>query len=327
MRVGSVVLSTHQGLGYLAKAFYDNGIVTHPVVLLHTSRKNHPEWFPDAPVVSVSRDAIKYLKLNDVNLFFETPFCWEAMRVRPCAFMPMHECTPEVLPGEPTLFINPSALEQSIWPEGVHIPVPVDVRWRQRRRVHTYVHNAGNLGINGRNGTMEVIHAWEHFVQSPAKLLVRTQEPLGYGLDNTSRCYRGRTLEVRTGTVPFGELYSEGEAFIFPEKFNGLSLPLQEARASGMLVIATDRFPVNTWLPQSCLVPPHGYTDDRIAKYLRPFQRAEVDPRDIARVVDATFTVDAAAYSNAGREWAQQHSWEALKPRYMEALRQCASST
>ena len=38
--------------------------------------------------------------------------------------------------------------------------------------------------------------------------------------------------------------------FVFPEKFNGLSLPLQEARAAGMLVLATDRFPMNTWLPR-----------------------------------------------------------------------------
>jgi len=40
---GAIVLATDQGLGYLAKDFYDNGIINKVLIYKHSRRKNHTE--------------------------------------------------------------------------------------------------------------------------------------------------------------------------------------------------------------------------------------------------------------------------------------------
>ncbi len=116
------------------------------------------------------------------------------------------------------------------------------------------------------------------------------------------------------------ELYSTGDVFIFPEKFNGLSLPLQEACAAGMLVMATDRFPMNTWLPNDPLIPIRGERIIQISGRLRAFKEAMIDPKDIAATIDRWYGEDISSFSESGREWAMRNSWQVLGPKYKELL-------
>ena len=46
-KVGSIVLATAQGLGYMAKDFFDNGIFHEVYIRPHNSRDNHYEWYPN----------------------------------------------------------------------------------------------------------------------------------------------------------------------------------------------------------------------------------------------------------------------------------------
>ena len=69
-RIGAIVLATDQGLGYLAKAFYDNGLITDVYVWPHSSRKPHYEWYPIR--VSIVDDLLEC----DSLLFFEEVFDW-----------------------------------------------------------------------------------------------------------------------------------------------------------------------------------------------------------------------------------------------------------
>jgi len=326
MRVGSLVFATDQGLGYLAKAFYDNGIVTDPIVVRHGRRPTHTEWYPGAPVLSdlTARALIevdRVLDVVDAMLCFETPFLWEVFnRAREknvrTFLMPMYECMPSRLPVEPDRYICPSLLDLRYFPDrSVHIPVPVKVKHQLRTRAKVFVHNAGNGGLRGRNGTDELLRAMR-LVKSPAKLLLRSQvqrdwppypELLG-------------KVTLTTGVVPADSLYEEGDVFVFPEKFNGLSLPLQEAHAAGMLVMATDRFPNNEWLPTDPLIKVSHYERSRVAARCVEFDEAILDPKDIAEKIDDWYDADITAYSEAGAEYAKENSWDVLKPRYLRAL-------
>ncbi len=285
MKVGSLVYATDQGLGILAKSFFDHGIIGNPLVVQHAHHVTHRDWYPYSAIVPIrglSREPFRqlirdYCKAQDVMLFFETPFDWGLIdycqeKGVKTVLMPMHECTPAKLPYLPDLFLCPSMLDfrcfQVTGADGAndgplvkYLPVPVKVEWKQRERARVFVHNAGHGGLIGRNGTREVLEAWNR-AEAPAKLILRSQEPLGFGLDdqtvrdaNTGRWKGLRTRTIKTGTIPHGQLYAEGDVFLFPEKFNGLSLPLQEARAAGMLVMATDRFPMNQWLPREVTCP------------------------------------------------------------------------
>lgn len=330
MRVGSLCFSTCQGLGILAKQFYDAGVITDVCTVAHGRRDEHPEWFPGAYHITNLRASdqkvkvMEWMSSMDAMLFFETPFMWELFDIaraqgKKTYLMPMHECMPDPLPSLPSAFICPSLLDiewaKRYYLERYYIPVPVQVPWRQRQRAEVFVHNAGNGGLMGRNGTAQLIEAM-HYVKSPIKLILRAQEPFA----GAPKGAFDKRIEYRYGTADYETLWDDGDVFIFPERFNGLSLPLQEARASGMLVIATDRFPMNTWLPADYLIPIRGTRKARVSPRCCEFDEAIVDPRDIAITIDSFYGKDISAYSASGKEWAESMSWERMKPQYMKVL-------
>lgn len=323
--MGTLCFATNQGLGILAKSFYDHGVVTDPMIVRHGKRKTHSDWYPaGTPQLSGlgssgRRKAEDFCKKMDVMLFFETPFIWELFPF--CrehgvktVLMPMYECYLRHPPYKPDKFICPSLLDQNHI-GGDFIPVPVEVPWRKRKTAQVFVHNAGNGGLKGRNGTKELVEALK-YVESPAQFIVRSQGELRIpsSLSNSAK------VEVIYGNHPYDTLWDEGDVFVFPERFNGLSLPLQEARAAGMLVIATDRFPINTWLPRDPLIPVGEYRRNQVSGGCLEFDDAIVDPKEIARRIDEWYGKDISDYSENGRKWAESMSWNNLKPLYMEAL-------
>lgn len=330
MKVGSLVYATEQGLGYLGKSFVDAGVVTDVMVIRHGRRQERDDWYNGSCRIMSMHDTSQRRLIEDfcasmeAMLFFETPFLWELIPF--CqragvkvALMPMHECMPDPLPAQPDLFLCPSLLDLQCYPGGVFIPVPVDVPWKQRTRAEVFVHNAGHGGLRGRNGTAELIEAID-LVKSPAKFIIRSQEHINIG-----KLVRNSGARVQMGTSPRESLYSEGDVFVFPEKFNGLSLPLQEAYASGMLVMSTDRFPMNTWLPRDPLIPSPRSERSRVSPRCREFDEAIVDPADIAAHIDRWYGRDVSEFSLLGQQWAEENSWATLKPRYVRTLeRLCA---
>ena len=309
-RVGSLVFATHQGLGILARSFVNHGVVTQVVVVGHGKRENHLDWYPSSQVCYDLRAGLDTLKAfcrsTDVMLFFETPFVWElidycrSVKVK-TVLMPMYECMPKTLPATPDAIVNPSELDQQYYRNGVHIPVPVEVPWRQRTKAEVFIHNSGNGGLNGRNGTRELMDAIK-YVKSPARIVIRSQ---------TTKDLSYEALWRHGG---------DGDVFVFPEKFNGLSLPLQEAYAAGMLVMGTNRFPMDQWLPNGPLIKVASYTEGYVSPRCNVFKEACIDPRDIAAKIDEYYGSDITAYSKQGRAFADRMSWARLKPRYVELL-------
>lgn len=321
MRVGSIVLATDQGLGYLAKSFYDHGIVDKVILIEHSSRYNHKDWYRPEDVCRSIEDLLS--KVDSLIFFEELWNYWKiipiarAARVK-TALMVMYECTRHPLPYQPDVILAPSLLDKQFYPHAVHMPVPVEVKWQQRKQARVFVHNAGNGGIGGRNGTNELLKAME-LVKSPVKLILRHQEPirLDSNLGLLERARKDPRIEIRKGTVAPEDLWTEGDVFVFPERFNGLSLPLQEAYASGMLVMAGARFPMTEWLPAEPLIPVSAYSKTSIA---RSFERADYDPKQIAATIDAWYDADIAALSRRGRDWARENSWLKLKGSYETVL-------
>lgn len=332
MRVGSLVFATDQGLGILAKDFYDHGVVTDVLVIRHGRHPEHDRWYPNAPRIGNlnGREELTqmraFVRSMDAMLFFETPFRWDLLADCKRSFlMPMYECMPDPLPAYPDKMICPSLLDlryaQQAIPFGyvnstfIPVPVPDSIKWKLRTRAEVFVHNAGHGGLCGRNGTKELIEAFP-LIKSPIKLIIRGQSLRDLPV---MRSDSGKTV-IAEGSVEYSELFRDGDVFVFPEKFNGLSLPLQEARASGMLVMATDRFPMNTWLPREPLIPTSGSIRSRVSPRCAEFDEAVIDPRDIAAKIDEWYGRDITEYSKLGSEWALMNSWEVLRSQYMEEL-------
>jgi hypothetical protein len=329
LRVGSLVYATEQGLGYLAKAFVDHGVVTHPIIVEHAHHTTHYDWYPgrmSVPIRHIMREPYhsmirRELSNCDVFLAFETPFDWTLFRylrnrqksIR-SYLVTMYECTPKVIPEEPDVYLCPSELDLYHFPhdKSRRIRIPVEVPWRQRTEAKVFVHNAGHGSFRDRNGSQKIGEAIR-LVKSDAKFIIRSQS---FGIPSNIPV----GIEERRGTVDYATLWDEGDVFLFPESFNGLSLPLQEARAAGMLVMATDRFPMNLWLPTEPLIKPFGYQYASISAAYREFDEAQIDPKDIAAKIDLWYGQDVSEYSRSGLLWAQANSWEKLKPGIMEEL-------
>lgn len=309
--VGSIVLATDQGLGYMAKDFFDNGLIHKVFIHQHSSRENHYDWYPASARVSSAQEL---LQKCETLLFFETPFSWKIIPMArdysvKTVLIPMYECTQFPFPYEPDLVISPSLLDQQYYKESQFIPVPVYAKWRLREKAQVFVHNAGNGGLGGRNGTRELLEAMQ-YVKSPIKLIIRSQVPI-------AREVKDPRIKYIVGTFPKEKIFEEGDVFIFPEKFNGLSLPLQEAFASGMLVMAGDRFPMNTWLPKEPLIPVDSYKKERIAV---EFDSAIYTPTAIARTIDEWYNKDITKFSLLGKEFLEKNSWKKLKEEYIKVL-------
>jgi len=305
--IGAVVLATNQGLGYLAKDFYDNGVIDKVFVYPHSSRKNHYDWYNNRV------DKMEDLLDCDTILFFETPFDWtiilkaRAKKVK-TVLMPMYECTNYPLIYFPDVILTPSDLDQQYYPKGIRInvPIPKHIKWRERQKALVFVHNAGNGGLGGRNGTKELIEAFK-WVKSPVKLIIRSQVPMNDVDDER--------IEVRVGQ--FDDIWSEGDVFIFPEAFNGLSLPIQEAYASGMVVMCGDRFPMNEWLPKEYLIPVKSYRKETLST---EFDYAEFSPEDIAEKIEEVYKSDIIITSRKGKKFGEDNSWKKLKAKYLKLL-------
>lgn len=331
MKVGSFVLATEQGLGRLAKDFYDEGIITDPFIIPHSSRSTNKSWFPNAPTVNFrdDKEMEKYIKTVDKLLIFETPFNWNVIPI--CRkhnvktfLVPMYECMPVKMPYEPDYYLCPSKLDSNYYTgyNCRYVPIPVSEEIRKGYRLRSkeskvFVHNAGNLGLNNRNGTGELIDAIP-MIKSSITLIIRAIKRLPWGIPESDNI----KVDLRIGVANYAELYQEGDVFVFPEKFNGLSLPLQEARASGMTVCATDRFPNNTYLPREVLITPSGKTKTRLGGHLNEFDSAVVSPIAIAETIDkiASGVINTNFLSYQAAEYNFQMSWKNLKPQWMEIL-------
>lgn len=115
----------------------------------------------------------------------------------------------------------------------------------------TFFHNAGWLGINYRKMTPAVILAFDAisreipgmtlFIHAQAEL-----EKLPPQVVNIVR--ENKNISYHVETVPAPGLYHKGRILVFPSKLEGLGLPLFEALACGLPVIATDSPPMNEFV-------------------------------------------------------------------------------
>ena len=304
--IGTVCLTTHQGLSYLARDFFRNGIVDLVSIHHHTSRANHYEWYKDR----VSPETL--LEKCDTLLFFETSFSSRILieakkKGIKTILIVMYESSPTSIIKMVDEVWSPSLLDQKYYPNSKLVQIPVDVKWRLREKAEVFVLNNGNGGLGGRNGLKEVLEAMQ-YVKSPIKLIIRSQVPVKIP-------YYDSRIDIRIGT--FDDIWSEGDVFIFPEHFNGLSIPLAEAFACGMAVMAGARYPMTEWLPQEMLIPVKGYHKESIAV---EFDCAEYDPKVIASKLDSVYNTNITKYSLLGKEFNEQNSWQNLKKVYRDLL-------
>lgn len=111
------------------------------------------------------------------------------------------------------------------------LQVPVNTSLIERRfvsKLNTFVHVAGYELHEDRNGTNALLDAIPH-VKSDVKFIIYSQHKIPTLIDS-------RVSTRATDFDNYWDLYSCGDALIYPRRYGGLTLPAQEAVAAGMLV-------------------------------------------------------------------------------------------
>jgi len=323
--IGSIVLSCNTGLGILAKSFYDNGIIDKVIVANHSRYPSNKGWYKKK---DICLNLLSFLNEVDVLLCFEVPnpennIDWGIVKLfkgagKKVVLMPMYESTPFPLPKEvmPDMWLFPSELDRDFYNErgieGHLVRVPVEVKPKHRTTIKRFIHNAGSKGSQhlDRNGTELLIKALPK-INPEVEIVIRSRDTQ-FKIDDPR-------VKLEVGDVAYDDLWEEGDAFIFVESYNGLSLPLQEAYAAGMFVIAGDRYPINTWLPKEGLVEPDSVKDIRYVFDI--IQKADYNSNNLAEKINYWYGKDISDYSTKGIEWGKRNSWANLKKVYTDLLR------
>jgi hypothetical protein len=339
MRVGTIVYATNTGLGILAKDFYDNGVITDVLVQTHESLKDNLYWYGRSNVLSpVQNIAItnqptpehkrnlinSFLEEIDVLFLFEIEWYADVVQAarkkgKKVIFMPMYECSP--FPILADCYLTSSDLDHQYYKKmynglnikRINVPVNSSIEWRKRSHADVFVHNAGNPRQGDRNGTQAILDSIKFIKSKNINIIIRSQH------NNIKLNNPDPRVTIDTSYKAFEELWVEGDVFLFPERWNGLSLPLQEAHASGMMVMCGDRFPVNDWLPREPLIKVSGYTKKNIIKNI-PFKSANYEPITIANTIDKFANKDIQKYSLIGKEWFEKNSWNVMKEKYIQII-------
>jgi hypothetical protein len=330
MVIGTIAYNVHSGLGHLAKSFFDHGLVHRVLIVPHPHYPHYPSWYP--PEIRYDKQSARgFLDGLDILLLFENALAdtWYIVKEAKekgtrIVLMPNYEYSPFPPPVTPDLVLCPSLLDVEYYEDYKHLylPVPVDTPWNERNRAHLFIHNAGHGGHDYREGTPELLAAMKH-VKNDIRLIIRAQPSSAQMVQLLKRGFPDKRVTIELGEVhDNASLWREGDVMIAPQRYNGLSLPLQEAYAAGMLVMTTNRFPMNTWLPNDPLIPVLGYEKYRIAI---EFERAIIDPAAIASTMDDWYGKDITSYSMRGRLYGLEMGWDVLAPRYLEAF-QCLLS-
>ena len=327
MEIGFIGYESHSGLGHLMRDFFDNGIVNRVLVVRHPRDQNYADWYP--PAVRYTKDRCEpFLRGLDVLLLFENAFLWDVASLARqhgtrIVMIPNYEFTPFPSPVAPNLVLCPSSLDVDYYADQhrtMLLPIPLDTNKIPGRRAaapacpstmwDTAAMTGGteHPGCSKRCSTSRV-----PYVSSSA---AETGEPRVRQL--FERGWDDPRVTLRYGDVAErGDLWSEGDVYVAPERYNGVSLPLQEAFGWGMLVMTTDRYPMNTWLPTEPMIPVDRYESYHLAV---DFERAVIEPRAIAAMIDQWYGRDISRFSEQGRRWAAEHNWDVMRPKYLDIL-------
>lgn len=329
MKLGFIARADNSGLGSMSWEFTEHMKPEKVLIVENGAYRTFPERFSEFKTKVVHRaDILKETEwlLDGIDVLFtiETPYDPQVLTMAKrrgikTVLMPMYESLPVKNEWAVDLWLCPSLLDYDVCFEPKKLlEFPVNTRrikFRQRKKAKVFVHNAGHGGLAGRNGTDELVRAIP-LVESDIRFLIRSQVPLELP-------YEDDRVKVIVGNIErYWALWGEGDVFVFPEKFNGVSLPINEALASGMVVMSSDRYPFNQWIPKEPLIPVKRTVRATVAT--RPLDYARIQPEDIAAKIDEIAHKDISMLSKLSYETAKRISWDSMLPEYKKIFNEIA---
>jgi glycosyltransferase involved in cell wall biosynthesis len=332
-RIGIIARCDNTGLGVMTVDFFRN-LVVQKVLVIPGTGKNYFNRFANRPGVSAIicptsvptlGEIDRFLENVDVVVAFETPYDWNIfMRARQLGIksvlIPMYEWTPpnDKIPYYPDLFLCPSRLDYDELPEPKqYIPTPVNrdiIPFRLRTRAEKFLFINRMGGFKRRNSLHVLLEAIP-LVKSPVEFLIRSQVPIPPISD--------RRVSVQMEEVDYENLWKEGDIYLHLHRWDGLSLPINEAMAAGMPIIAPNFYPHNEFLPKKLLFPVEATVRECLSEGLREIDVHVISASTVAQKIDEVATMQECEIELASQgvnQLADERSWSVMRPKFTEIL-------
>ena len=320
MRLGILARADKGGLGYQSLAVWNylKPAVTVVVDIGHRKRPPlAPDWYPDCPIVRWDGEnklpgALELLSECDVVWSAETFYDLDLTRaLAERGVASVLQANAELHDGQwSSTFWAPTAWMLDWLPDGtrvVEMPAPVDQypdlpSLEEPLRI---VHPAGMPAVSDRNGTQIV---------SKAR---RVLEGKGWKLDVVGPSGSVRGTPMRFVNDPKDRDLGAAVC-VLPRRYGGLSLPAIEALCAGVPVIMPDAIPNRLWATE--MTEPHKHASVSVKGGKVP--AVATDPAQlvtaVANVLDDRRRLEGLRLEARG--WAEAHSWERRRWRWLEAL-------
>lgn len=325
LKIGMIARCDVGGLGHLSYDFWKNIFEISKELIVMSGRLDNPYLYPKGIIASIGRPTLEEIDefLKDINvvLAVETPYNWNILseakrRGIKTVLIPNYEWSEVKSPVMPDMYLCPSKLDYNLFKKYdtrvEYLPIPVnreEFPFQQRTKAHTFLFNNGGGGSDGRNGYKELMEAIK-LVKSDVKFLIRSQIEVDQPED--------KRITFEYVHKKHEDLYKEGDVFLFPHKFDGLSLPIQEALSAGMPVLSTNFFPHNDYMPKEWFFEPEKWQLGNVCPECRVIEMAKLDPQKIADKIDEWANKDITAESKKADEIAEKISWNSLHKKYVD---------
>ena len=321
MKLGLIARGDRTGLGHQTLEMY-RAMKPHKTLVVDLTGINrqmgketsfNSDWYPGATFkpFPLSAQAIDEF-LEDVDVVFtcETPYnhyLFDAARQRGVKTVRQynyefldylhdpHLPMPDLLLAPSRWNLDEVIKKGSMWNTEIrYLPVPIAMdRFtpKVRKTAKRFIHIAGHATAGDRNGTEIVRQAMS---MTDAEVIIKEPDE----------------------QKEYWENY-DGDVLLLPRRYGGLSLQVQEACASGMVPILSEGDPYD------------GQVGISVGSYdAEPLQTRpglsipthNVDPRDLAKVIDELNGRDILELSKKSIKWAKERSWDTLKPVYQNLL-------
>lgn len=351
LRIGLVARADVTGLGIQTRDFHRHMKPDHVMIvdLSHLSaRPMNPSWYPNAdsvvkyvpypetPVLKTPDRETKYAidkMVDQVDLIFTCETVYDYYLIHAARkkgvkvvlqynFELLDHVQDRTLP-QPDLFMAPSMwrFNDVAFPQKVFVPVPVDrdifapMKW-DSPVVKNWIHPGGNPVMEDRNGTLVAMETFHH-TKSDAQLTITTPQRNLRPSHPKVKVKRGLALEPQDN-------YRGHDGFLFPRKFGGLCLPLNEAMSLGLPCLMTGISPQGDFLPYEALVSARV---NHVVFTKTNIQVHEPDAVEIASVVDRLAEDQELVASLRERTAAlgEKISWTNMIPLYEDVFKDVCS--
>ncbi len=325
MKIGLIVRNNNRGLGIQSWEFYKHLKPYKTLAIEFSNDQCYRERYKDARFCreKINDDDIDWLlDGTDIILSFEVFYNNKIIdKAKKKGVKTVLQTNYEYYNNriKPDLIISPTLWNYNKLPDPkIYLPVPINrelLPFKLRKEAKIFLHNAGNSkAVYDRDGT-EVILKAIPFIKSNIKFIIKSQTDIPKIND--------RRVEYIIKDENYYEQWNniKADILVYPRRYGGLSLVVNEAMSVGMPIIMTDMKPQNEFLPKELLVKPKKITEIDI---LQTIEIAIIDHKKLANKIDEVANMSSKHIQELSK-WsdyiAQQWSWENLLPKYLKVFK------